>query len=74
MTWGNHSPLVDPTSDTWKEVAKQVSARIEELRGLLESDKPELETVKYRGEIRALRAVLKLGTRPPSGAHQGPFR
>ena len=74
MTWGNHSPPVDPTSDTWKEVAKQVSARIEELRGLLESDKPELETVKYRGEIRALRAVLKLGTRPPSGAHQGPFR
>lgn len=66
-----HSPQIDPVSDTWKEVAAQVSARIEKLREVLESDHSELETARFRGEIRALRDVLKLGTRPPNGAPQG---
>jgi hypothetical protein len=72
MTWGAHSPAVDPASDTWKEIVKQVSARIEKSRDELESDNhSELEYARFRGEIRALRALLRLGNRPPTGAHQG---
>ncbi len=64
-----YSPLVDVATGTWKEVERQVSARIEKLRDELEAERhSELEHARFRGEIRALRAVLKIGTRPPKGA------
>lgn len=48
-------------SSAWKKVAAYVEERIKEQVRSLENDKPEIETAKLRGQLKALRGVLKLG-------------
>lgn len=54
---------IETTSTTWREVERYVAARIEQLRLLLERPgTPAAETERYRGEIAALRGILRLAT------------
>jgi hypothetical protein len=46
---------------TWTKVLAYVEDQIEKHKRSLETDRPELETAKLRGQIKALRSVLTLG-------------
>lgn len=51
--------MIDKHSPTWLECVERASKRIEKLRDELERDKDALETSRIRGQIRALREVIR---------------
>lgn len=50
----------DITSATWQKVSKWAEAELEKHRLALEGDKPEVATAKLRGQVSALRSLLRL--------------
>lgn len=47
-------------SPIWAKIKKIMELRIEELHHRLESDKPEMKTVKLRGRIAECKRILSL--------------
>lgn len=51
---------IDTNSETWKVIASHVEQRIAKLSRNLESDQPENDTTRIRGQLKAFREVLAL--------------
>ena len=51
---------IDIHSETWKVIASHIEQRIAKLSRNLESDQPENDTTRIRGQLKAFREVLAL--------------
>ena len=51
--------MIDKHSPTWVKCVELATARIEKLRNELEGDKDQIKTSHIRGQICALREVIR---------------
>lgn len=53
---------IDPYSKTWRAIALHLNTRMRDLRGRLEGDLPEAETIKVRASLRECKLLLELAS------------